>query len=84
MTKDEIINKYFPSKIWKYDDCVKAYRDFLARGKYFPNENRNAEHILRRRGNDMLRLSNDEIEDIINNNCAEAFVGIMVEAELWR
>lgn len=82
MTKDEIINKYFTW--WKYDDCVKAFRDFLARGKYFPKENRNAEHLLRCRGNDMLRLSNDEIEDIINNNCAEAFVGKMVQLELWR
>jgi hypothetical protein len=36
MTKDEIVNKYFTG--WKYDDCVKAYRDFLVRGKYFPNE----------------------------------------------
>lgn len=85
MTREDFINSCNIFKRWDYEDCVKAYQDFVARGVYFPKENRkDAASYLRNRGYDMLGMSDEYIEDAIKYDCAEAFVGIMVNMELWR
>ena len=85
MTREDFINSCNTFKHWNYEDCVKAYKDFVARGVYFPKENRkDAAKYLRTNGHSMLGISNEYIEDAIKYDCAEAFVGIMVNMELWR
>ena len=85
MTREDFINSCNIFKRWNYRDCIKAYKDFVARGVYFPKENRkDAITYLRTNGHSMLGMSNEYIEDAIKYDCAEAFVGIMVNMELWR
>lgn len=82
MTKAELGRVYHhvlsDRKLWD------AYYEFLDRGKYFPKEDRDADHLLRCRGKDMLGLQESSIEDIIKYGASKPFVGSMVLMELWR
>lgn len=84
MNAEEIKSKFPQEGPWSYDALVQKYKEFLDRGKYFPKENRDANHLLECRGKDMLGMSDEYIKEVIKNNCAEAFVGKMVRIELWR